>query len=292
MGLWLVWSQVFGAPVLGPSFVFVWYGVNALWELCLVLWYGLWAWWNLPRPRRRRKKKRTGSRKHRNRYQRFHRRALPYHLVMRCERRDKNWVWQLCHHSPSSRKFREMRRRRRNIRSRIRYKQKRRQQRKSKLRALRATELREAEREAECERVRAFEEMDETEANVEFFSGAASLDEFLDSEPEQNMKTALAGFDAEVLDAFVKDVDFLSPISLMNDYFEQDHSKNVPELLDRVENIRLNAFRHRMSNTQCQSCNDTKLDHKLVPLILGSGASFGLTPFKKDFIHTRRLMFL
>ena len=73
--------------------------------------------------------------------------------------------------------------------------------------------------------------------------------------------------------------DFLSFVSLMSTFNEMDNAQNVQQLCQRLAVLSYRSLNNR-------SCNDSKkIDPKNLILNWDTGASFGLTPFRSDFIN-------
>ena len=77
--------------------------------------------------------------------------------------------------------------------------------------------------------------------------------------------------------------DFLKLSRLLSHKHSIDHSKNAQECLSRVHAIR-GAFGGPQGIENGGSFHDVPLDPKRVMLIWDTGASYGLTPFRSDFI--------
>ena len=77
--------------------------------------------------------------------------------------------------------------------------------------------------------------------------------------------------------------DFLKLSRLLSHKHSIDHSQNAQECLSRVHAIR-GAFGGPQGKENSGSLHDVPLDPKHVMLIWDTGASYGLTPFRSDFI--------
>ena len=73
-------------------------------------------------------------------------------------------------------------------------------------------------------------------------------------------------------------IDFMSFVRLMSTFNEMYHAQNVQKLFQRLEVLSDRSLKNRACNAS------NKIDPKNLILIWDTGASFGIPPFKSDFI--------
>ncbi len=253
-------------------------------------------------------RKRKRPRSHRNRFKKFHRRALPYHLVLRCRRRQGNRPSRMDGTSfPSTQDQAHRRWRRRNVRARRRYRYKqamkafysnvtdgrfaqptwsvdiddflagvdilycaRRQMREHEddLKRKKEEELK-RKKEEELKRKKAEELKRKKEAK-----GYMS-----DAPPLFNPRSP---FSSDEVDSFLSSKRVLDVMVSINGLQVQDHITNVKALMSRVALLR-GPIRLAQLDTSSSAEPDSPSFFN-TPLIWDTGASFGLTPYRADFI--------
>ena len=86
------------------------------------------------------------------------------------------------------------------------------------------------------------------------------------------------GVSEGTIDAFLEHYDVLSPILLTKSLSGMNHEANAQRALDRMNLLCLEANVKQVLNQMVDTYMDT-------PLVYDTGASYGLTPFRADFIH-------
>ena len=74
-------------------------------------------------------------------------------------------------------------------------------------------------------------------------------------------------------------LDFLSFVRLISMFNEMDHAQNVQQLCQCLAVLSDRSLKNRAYNAS------KKIDYKNLILVWDTGASFGLTPFRSDFIN-------
>ena len=86
-------------------------------------------------------------------------------------------------------------------------------------------------------------------------------------------------FSEATLNKFCEQTDFLGTMKLFRAFEEDDHSKTAQETINRMNSHRISLMLEAGSEMQSKA---TSFKH--CPLIWDTGASYGLTPFRGDFI--------
>ena len=103
-------------------------------------------------------------------------------------------------------------------------------------------------------------------------SSACTWDEI-----DNTSNLAIGTISDETLDRFCKSTDFLSPVRLMKHFSTFDHAANAEKAVARMNLLCCQADAARAFHQCSHSMNNT-------PLVYDTGASYGLTPFRADFI--------
>ena len=86
-------------------------------------------------------------------------------------------------------------------------------------------------------------------------------------------------FSEETLNRFCEQTDFLGTMKLFRAFEEDDHSKTAQDTINRMNSHRISLLLEAGSEMQSKA-----ISFKHCPLIWDTGASYGLTPFRGDFI--------
>ena len=92
------------------------------------------------------------------------------------------------------------------------------------------------------------------------------------------------GISNESMVSFCKSTDFLSLAKLFNNFKEIDHESRAKEVVGRYIGHRSSLFLTRVLEAQHNSQGITSDEFKFCPCVWDTGASYGLTPFRSDFI--------
>ena len=91
-------------------------------------------------------------------------------------------------------------------------------------------------------------------------------------------------FSSADIDDFLDGMNLLDVMKTINGLSLANHTENVQKLMSRVESVRLALLKGPTRVNQAKSILSAPPDFYTTPLIYDTGASFGLTPFKADFI--------
>ena len=85
------------------------------------------------------------------------------------------------------------------------------------------------------------------------------------------------GYSDDMLSRFCEQGDFLAPICLLNGYTAIDHAANAEQTIARMNLLCCDSDQQSILKACPHSFKST-------PLVYDTGASYGLTPFRADFI--------